>query len=447
MFTSFITIFIFALITLFGYFVVNIIQGRNLQFLEKLALGFLVGIGFHTLVLFILNIFGYKFSPGNAFFVLTMEVVFAIFLNLLSSKFRVNGNKKNTKLDDKLDLLEKLGFSLLAILFMSSLAHNLYWPIADWDALTLYDFRARVFAETGFMDQVLSIHRYYLGYPLFTSITHTVVYLYGSTNAHFVYSLFYGSFILLFFKRLSVVVQRKKALFFALALALTGEIYSHSTLAYTNLPYTIYYSLGLIYLFSWLRTKSIGDLITSALLVGLSSWVRSSEPFWVAPVIVVALVTFVERSWGKGLFYALAVLGFKAPWNAFLRSFYPDTTSSWVVQQKVDLYLLFYRFIEVATYVAKNVIKKEMLLYAMFALSLFLIKKKEKSTKIFASIIILNMLIVFGGIYVYSFVYAKWVLVGDSVSRMSMIFIPLVIFFLALFFNDENPAKARSKKK
>ncbi len=428
--TIFELIIFLSAVTLFGVLLVRSI-GPKQSPLEAISYGFLIGICSFTLIMFAFNTFGYSYTHIHVWILLT-AVIFATYMLCLLLKRPLVFTKVNLK-EQKHTPIERLIFVAIVILFMSSLAYNIYWPIADWDALTLYDFRARVFAQTGFMEEVLSLHRYYLGYPLFTSLAHTVIYLIGFSNPHFLYSLFYGTFLVIFYYSLRKVTSRTISLFFTFVLAVSTTIYSHSTLAYTNLPYTIYYSLGLINVYLWLKTKDVGCLAVSALLIGLSSWVRSSEPFWIAPVMLILYSSFVTKKWKEWFFYITTVILFKFPWNAYLSSKFPtELSGSWVLQQAINLDLIVFRFIEVLVYFYKNVLVKDVLIYLILFLSLFLIKGQNKPTKFFAFTIIFNLLTVFGGIYIYSFVYTKWVVVGDSVSRMSMIFAPLVIYLSAL---------------
>lgn len=440
--------FCFLLITIFGYLLINLVDNNKLFFLEKITFGFLVGVGITTLAMFVANIFGYKYSYNHTFITLTILILGTLILNLIYKK-RVVGLPNNKIFSLRsLNFVKKIFILTILALFASSLLHNLYWPIADWDALTLYDFRAKVFADTGYMGEVLNIHRYYLGYPLFTSLSHTIVYLMGYQNPHFVYSFFYLTFLIIFYYQLRRVTTNNASMLFTIVLGVSSEIYMHSTLAYTNLPYTIYYSLGVIYLLFWFKEKNNSYLLFSAVLIGLSGWIRSSEPFWVAPLVFVILASFLSKKFIDIFSYIVTILMFKLPWNWFLsQKFNESASNSWVFQGSVSANFFISRLFEVVGYLFANVIRKEIVLYMILISCLFLLKKVDKSVKFYFYIIILNLLIVFGGVYAYSFVYAKWVLVGDSVSRMSMIFKPLIIFLVPLFITSgKSLAKGRSEK-
>lgn len=433
------------MITTFGYFLFNLlVESEN--FLEKLSLGYLVGMGLSTLIFFVLNIIGVKYTTSNLFILLTVLNALIICLNLFLKKIgHIKIIPPNLK---SYSFLEWSILILLTFFFLTSLINNLYWPINDWDALTLYDFRGQVFALTGFMDPVFSIHRYYLGYPLLTSLSHTFVYLMGGKNPHFLYSINYIAFIVSFYYLVKRVMTRKIALLMSFLLAISFEIYDHSKLAYTNLPYTIYYCLGVIFLFFWIKNKNSKSLIISGILVGLSTWTRSSEPFWIVPLLVVFLILISQKKIFGILEYFLIFFSIKLPWDFYITNKGEDITNiSQYSSLKLTLNLIINRAFEVTNYFYLNVLKKEALLYLIFLLGLFFISKKDKAVFYFALMVLLNLAIIGGGIFLYSFIYPKWTTIGDSVSRMSMIFVPLIIFFISLILSKENLFRNVKKNK
>ena len=93
--------------------------------------------------------------------------------------------------------ISKVLLAVLTIIFLNSLLQNYFWPVSDWDALALYDFRGKVVAETGsFIDGIKL--GYFYQYPPFTSLLHTTLYVLNFDRVKVWYSLLYVSFQIIF---------------------------------------------------------------------------------------------------------------------------------------------------------------------------------------------------------------------------------------------------------
>ncbi len=158
-------------VTLFGVLLVQIIQPK-MGLLEQMAIGYLFGIGLFTFILFLLNLvrIPYAVVPASIT-LLTLISITAItvqltqrpnWVELLKSKIKSLPNLKN------LTSAEKVPFILLLILILIALVISAYWPVKDWDSIVLYDFRAKTFVQTGYMDAGIKLG-YFFGYPLLTS--------------------------------------------------------------------------------------------------------------------------------------------------------------------------------------------------------------------------------------------------------------------------------------
>jgi len=170
-------------------------------------------------------------------------------------------------------------FSLRAsVSFVLSFTLTIYYPVYVWDALALYDFRAKIIAQTGFFVQVAGNFTYFAQYPLLTSLTHTIIYLFGGNNPQFTYSIYYVSFAVIFFSLINKESGRLIALIASLFLVTSPEIFQHSIIAYTNLPYTILYVVGVLYLYKAV-TKNKYNYITTRLEDMLVNFNPSSEVY------------------------------------------------------------------------------------------------------------------------------------------------------------------------
>ena len=160
----------------------------------RLGLSYLLGIGIFTLLMFATNLLGLKLTFANNILIFLFAATSLIFFG----RMRLKGYWKDFKKSFKSfhpGLTEKVTIGAIGYFIVSSFANTFYWPVYIWDALTLYDFRGHLFAQTGFIQNTITSLNsgYYFSYPLFTSLSHTIVYLSGGANSQFIYSLFYLS--------------------------------------------------------------------------------------------------------------------------------------------------------------------------------------------------------------------------------------------------------------
>jgi len=181
------TIISFTAIILLGFLISRLFLVAN-HFLESLGLSFLLGSFFYTLVLFIGNfIFDIPLTFFNSSVLLLFFLMFVyLFLELFSIKpflfkLKIIFSKKN--------IPQIIAIFLFFLLFFVSF----FYPVIDWDAVTLFDFRARIMLDTGFIKDTLfriSLKQY----PPFTSLLHYWFYSLGLKTAMPLYVLFWGSF-------------------------------------------------------------------------------------------------------------------------------------------------------------------------------------------------------------------------------------------------------------
>ncbi|KKR53904.1 MAG: hypothetical protein UT88_C0005G0012 [Candidatus Woesebacteria bacterium GW2011_GWD2_40_19] len=285
----------------------------KLNHATAIGMSFPLGIGVFTLLMFVTNLVGVRFGLSNELLLLFLISVPLVFLQWRRmGKFFVGSVDAIKNL--KLMPVEKVMLGALAFLIVTSFINTFYWPVHIWDSVVLYDFRGHVFAETGFMKEAF-IDGYYYNYPLLTSLAHTIVYLGGGRYPQFLYSIFYLSLGVGFYGLLREFVSRKTGIFFTLVLLLAQPLFYHSLISYTNLPFTVYISLGAISIYLWDKKKEVGYLILSALLVGLSTWTRFNEPFWLATLLVVFIVSIYRKKVWNFALYSLFFFPIREVWK------------------------------------------------------------------------------------------------------------------------------------
>lgn len=432
-------IFGLLLTLLFGWSLLNLLRLQS-RGLSTFALSYLLGIGIQSLLMFFLALLHIKLTAVSVSLVTIAAAVVAVVLNYVLNKkvphfpdFR-ESFRIYLKTVSQMDNLERVLLLGVGGVSVYALIIGFYWPVTGWDALALYDFRAKVFADTGFMDDAIA-RGYFLGYPLFTSMAHTWYYLLGWGYPQFIYSLMYISFGILFYEAVRLFSTRLTSLFFTLLMLTSPTIFSNAAFAYTNLPYMVYYALGTFYLFQWIVKRNMSLLLVSALFMGLSTWVRSTEPFWLVNLGVMVLASYKKRIFLAPLYYALLFFPIQQSWSIFQAALAPhagtvaQATQTWAAfRGGIDFLrlLMIVDFIRVST---MTILAPHLLL--LIAVTILPLKKISEWGYLLL-LVYGNILLLILGAYIFTFIWQGWALIGESLGRMAIVYIPLFLYVAAI---------------
>lgn len=473
------TILLLGSVTFLGIGI-TLVLDTNQSALERWALGYLLGIGLFTYGLFLANWIGIPVqripAVGILLLMLSASYLLAWWRNkkAMTSFFQTMWQSRNAWRGFKIKKQQRVHFFLLFALFFVLTAVFViasYWPVSNWDSIVLYDFRARLYAESGFMNYSIAIA--YLGYPLLISLAHAWLYLFGLYYPGAIHSLFYCSFVALFY-----IFSRKKvayfwALLWTIGLALSSPLIDNAFLTYTNLAYSVYLIVAIFYFLQWLETKRSASAIFGILALGLSTWTRSIEPFWLIPLGVFTVVSLKRKKFL--LLIALLSLFFllRQPWQFYKHQVITKTLSerhmSYTLaddQAALEAKPLWQRVtlqkvIDSGKYYYQYIIAPDVEYFILWILSLAIIVYPNKKRKILLKndayewlifLFIISFLgSVFAGIYYFSINYSDWQNIGGSATRMSLFIFPLILYFSTLTTNKiyrklSAPRKVRRKK-
>ncbi len=427
----------------FGFFLVSAVLPRS-SFIEKISSGFLAAIGIFTISIFLLNLAGLAYTLPNLSIVLIVLNIFAAFIFRLRVKFSPSGNffTSVSRNWQTLDIPQKTLILIIAFILISALLKGIYWPVRAWDSIVLYDFRAKIFQQTGYMYEAIR-RGYFFGYPLLTSLAHTWVYLLGGSTPLFIYSFLYISFVFLFYSTLREFTNRPIALVGTVVLALVPSTYSHASISYTNLPYTVYLIAGFLYLYRWYKTSKSGYALLAGVMTGLSAWSRSVEPFWLVNLVFAVFFSVRNRDFrGLGL-YILSFFALQQPWRLFqsamsnragtIEQIYYASRSFFTYQPSI------LKIKEVVAYIFNSTVTKWIYLFLAFlGFSVVGYKGNKKVDRhLFLFLFIIAHLATLAiGIYIFSISNPKWKEIPDSARRMSMFFPAMFIFFIFLRISE-----------
>lgn len=428
---------------LVGKIVTKFIYGRSIW--ENIGLSFLFGTNLLTLLFFLCHLYlDIQYSLQMMLSLVFTTSIISCLLNrkelwLLSSTFL---NKifstPQTKQWKSLLFLEKMLLLTVSALWSYVLISNFFWPLVDWDAIALYDYRAIVIADTGSLDLAVK-HGYSLQYPLYTSLLHAATYFFGNSEVKFWYALLFIAYGFVFYGLIRRWQSRVISLISLTVLSSTPLLLNHSLMAYTNLPYSIFISLGYLYLFNWLAKEDKNDLAVGSLLIAMSTWVRSADPFWL-PAIGLLLLGVVKSLYEKKpqfspLIWIFLIWLYKQPWHSFvIQQIGSDVIGPLGAISRIsttNIEEIFVRVWTVTQYVKQSVLSLLKPYGLLLIISLLTAIERKSFWIVFECIFLLGLLFfIFLGTFIFSFHFDQWQEIPDSASRMSMVLLPISIYII-----------------
>ena len=465
---------------------------------ERIGVAYGLGFGLLTLVMLLLNLLGIKFSLANTSILCISVIIVGSMLYWKRKKWSYHWLaelprwlKRMGKTVGSLSIFERIVLGFLIFFGISNLITAAYWPVCWWDALAVYDLRARVLAETqSFPEAALKVidPAYLFYYPPMTSLVHAWLYLWGWANPKVFYSLLFISLAIIFYYSVRDYGPGYHCLLFTLILVSTPSLYSHATSAYINFPFAFYFSVGTLYLYRWMSTSKKGFLTLAGLFLGLSSWVRQESIVFFLGYGVVLLYFSISRRrffaplWFGFLYFILYPLwDFYYPYMARPQSFTTVSPSSSMVSQTsamlfplsnplsvssgpgsalgtilsklskiVSLYTRvivsplrdgsglfsqlfdFTRWKEVLQYLQKNVLMPYRVIAYLFVATIGLYANRIGKYRFLLALILTSMVLFMVGAYGFSLRISYWEAIGGSVERLFMMFLPIIWYFIAL---------------
>ena len=274
-------------ILLAGYSIVNKID-EQMIIIEKVALGYLIGIGFVTIIMLLYDIFGIKITVLSLHISTTSAIVLLNYKYLKNIQKLLNNIKKLLKYNitlTNINILWALLAGLLIVALFSSTIKALYWPTHAYDNVAGYDLIGKVIAAEGSVNNSLMDENGMpmsglsnrIKYPPLVSGSFAIAYLCGLRASKIISSLFFISFIIWVYWTLKRHSNPLSAILITLLLAVTPELFAFSSLSTTNIPAAIYIVVSIVYLYEWTNTRIIGTLVNASVMLALACWARSDS--------------------------------------------------------------------------------------------------------------------------------------------------------------------------
>lgn len=340
-------------------------------------------------------------------------------------------------------------FLILAITVVLGLSFFLNWQkkALDWDAVALYDARAK-FLQTGSnFSGMVSLSNYdnknsyyYLMYPPYTSIAHYFWYQFGFNQP---VTLLYSFYLVLFAWGLYSLAQGRLGLtwglIFVLLIIANKNIFLSSLDGYTNLPFSIYLALGILLLANYLKEKKSWQLFYGIILVATSQWIRFIEPVWIGVVIVYLLLAIKKKNlkWGLTSFLllvAVCLLEYLS-WTHFTNTIAKNPTIFQISVMNIieSLVGIFTGSLIVVFLFFITTMGISFLIHIASLFTCFHSDKKDDCNKdllFLKGVIIASIFIYFFGLYAISFLADWWKEMGGSLVRSSGLMLPLSAYLI-----------------
>jgi len=434
----------------------------SLTKLEKIALGMTMGLGFITQELFLLSVLNINYSKTSVLLPIIFIDIFLVFLFCHNTNF----DKKRLfvyifslpiriiREAKSLNFFEIFLLGPLIFLVLAAFTKAVFWPVYYWDALALYDYRAKIFFEAGGIASSMALASLpFHGAPPMTSLAHAFIYILGGENANpqFIYALFYLALLVTFYASVRIFCKRWVSLLFTFLLASIPFFVEFAANAYTNLPYAFYFGMGTVYLCRFFKEEKTGHLLLSGTLLGLAGWTRSpTEQFILATVMVLSLWCFWRKKyyWAP-LFLIFSFIIFVIPWKFYtayaLNTPFMSPEIISAVNAGMNSPIDIKRFINVTALLFQSIkgVSGTSLVLAFLALIFF--PKMLKENVFLLMLLLAHLSLLVFGSYAFSLSWPDWQdSITNSAHRLSMILPPIALYCCAIctpFFPREGEGK------
>ena len=314
-----------------GFFIINLISTKY-SFTEKIGLSFPIGMTIGTIAMAILDLIGIKFS--------VVSLLSAQIIILLGISIPVIMNKKR-------DITESIAISIksslsgtnlvwlifvIAIIYLEYMNFNrcIYFPSYDNDSLSAFDTIGYVSALEHTYKGISIFDKNYISdihgpgsvitYAPFVQLSYAYVYSLGAESSKIIPALMYLSFLIAFYgvtKRNASKTAAAIATFFVIT---TTDMTLFSMHSMTNVMHAVFASLGIIYLFTFIKKKNINDLYLSGVLLGANMWCRTEGMvFIIAAIIVLFIDSLIKKKYRNFLIFASLSILPALFWAIFLK--------------------------------------------------------------------------------------------------------------------------------
>lgn len=455
--------FIFPI--LLGNLLLAIISSREdgLMPLEKLAISYGIGVGILTFIMFLIGAF--RLPIDLMTIIIACAVLFAYPLYTVIKKIRI-ARIDVFKIDIKgVKWYEWVLFILISLRIFYSYFGALMKPIEDVDAFANWSLRAKAF----FFDHGLSLdrahgyffgggHTYYpINIPLFETWIFNVLGTWNDLLVKAIFPTFLLALFIIFYCSMRRISGRAFSLFSTYLLTTLPFLIYHSSASYMDFPLSFYFFASFVYLLSFMCTGSRAMFVISAIFAGLCAWTKNEG-------LILALVSLL-CAFGYLAYFDKNDSGKKAKLSAVYAAILALIPVSWSVFKMIhnvpspkDQVLYFSKMFEYADRIPVIITSyfQKAFFYghwniAWFAFCVVLTISLMKRRVSVENIFVIGAIVLCMGGYGIEYYLSKsyeYLLIGTTLNRNFLTFMPLVIYYICSTIPSimENDAERKPNK-
>jgi len=276
----------------------------NLSFGLLLGLGFPIGFGIWSILLFVLDCFGLPINNK-------MLLSFCCILLLLVFSFLIWRKKGELQfLNNRLDLknlfleFEKRPnsinpfyvtlFGLVLIIIFTIVSKTLYWPIMNYDSIDGYDLIAKLIGAEGKYNNTVfapdnPIYTVRSFYPPLLVHALSIGYIFNGAHSKLIAVLFLLSTLIILYNLTLKNQSHIVAMVSVFLLCIVPEFMGQSALTASNPLSACYILMALGFFDQYLISKRKGDFYISLLALAFTIWTRTEAVIFAVPLFLIIL--------------------------------------------------------------------------------------------------------------------------------------------------------------
>jgi len=311
---------------LLGYAILFIISSK-FSVLEFLGASLPIGFGINTILMFLYNLIGIRFSLS---LLLITSFILAIALLITALSYRKASfkllipNFSDIKLAQfNIPWLVLAGFTLYMLYGISYKC--MFWPNFNLDSVNGYDYMAKALAFEGLINNSIfspenSSYNIRVTYPLMASGSYSLAYMNGLEMINVVSILFYISGAILYYALLKNFTNHLGAMFFTFLFVMTPELLANAAMPVTNVIHTLFSSSAIIALYLWYKKNECRYFIFGMLFMIFNVWSRTDGiVFTVGGGLLVLLKDIQTRKFLNTLIYSIVTPSLFIAWQIYLK--------------------------------------------------------------------------------------------------------------------------------
>lgn len=436
---------VLIVVWLTGYTVISFL-GKSFNLPIKIGLSMLIGLGLQSVLMLLFDLIHIPINLASLLGASAIVFAGLSFKNISSYKLDLEELKTIKIGIGQINFVWVFFLGIIVYFVYGITAKGLFWPTTEYDAVAGYDYMAKMIAGEHvlrvslfqYSTDAMTVPRFI--YPPLIAGSYSLQHMCGPLTPKLMPAVFLVSLLFGFYGSVRYFTTNTAAIIATAFLALTPEMFSHASLALTNLPNAAYAAMALLTFFIWTRRKESGWLYLSAIVMAFTLFSRSDSIVFSLAVMAWLVYYSIKNKDYKTIFiYGAIANSLFVAWTLYLR-FLLHTNSADFFEK--SLFWDAEKLDKILTYIGQFIVWDTQLygvgfwiLYFMFFLNIILHFTKISRWNMDLAAF---MFIAFGAWFLYTFLYYQMnyiqasmeIFMTASYKRGMFCFVPLVWFYI-----------------